>query len=550
MKPESFLKGTAILIAAAVVTKVFGALFTIPLARLIGAEGVGLLHMASPVFTMALVLCVSGLPVATSKLVAERLAQNDRDGARQVLLVCLAFVVPVGTALFAVLCGGAGFLSTTLIRDPRAYFAMRYLSPTLVVSPIASVLRGYFQGHRTMIPTAASQVVEQVARVVAGLGFAYALLPRGVHWAAAGAAAGSWAGAAAGLCLLAAFYFRTAKEQRGSRSRRGSPRARKPSRRPPGRANTPRPRATAGATLRQLLSLAGPTTLAAFVLPLLETVNALIVPARLQQAGFAVAEATRMYGHLAVMAVGLVALPGVVTTAVATSLVPQVAAADAGGEVHRARLLARQAVRSAVVIGLPAAAGLAVLPTQICALLFNDPAGGAPLSVMAFASLFFCLQQTTAGVLNGSGRVLLPARNGLVGAVVAGGVNYVLTAVPGIGIRGAAFGTGLAFLVAGVLNTIAVADVTGEGVRLMSAGWRAVAGCVVMVPAVKGVYRLLFGYTCSNSVSTVAAIVAGAFLYGCVLIILGEIAQREVAAIPLVGRPLAHALRSAGILRK
>ncbi|MCR4401715.1 MAG: polysaccharide biosynthesis protein [Firmicutes bacterium] len=550
MKPESFLKGTAILVAAAVVTKIFGALFTIPLARLIGAEGVGLLHMASPVFTLALVLCMSGLPVATSKLVAERLAKNDRDGARQVLLVCLAFVIPVGGILAAALREGADLLSATLIGDPRAYLPMRFLSPILLVSPVAGVLRGYFQGHRTMVPTAVSQVAEQVVRVVAGLGLAYALLPRGVHWAAGGAAAGGVAGAVVGLCMLAAFYCESAKEGAGSRFGRASSRMRRAPRRSSRLARKPRPLATSWATLRQLLSLAGPTTLAALVIPLLDTINALIVPARLQQAGFAVTEATRLYGHLAVMAVGLVALPGVVTAAVATNLVPQVAAADAGGEARRARRLARQAVRSAVVLGLPAAAGLGVLPTQICSLLFNDPAGGVPLSAMAFASVFFCLQQTTAGVLNGFGKVLVPARNGLVGAVLAGGVNYVLTAVPGIGIRGAAFGTGLAFLVAGALNTVAVARATGEGIRLLSSGWRVVAGCAAMVPAVKIVYRLLLGYTYRNSVATVAAIAVGASLYGFILLVLGEIAQREVAAIPLIGRPLAHALRSSGILRR
>lgn len=545
MKSQSFLKGTAILVAAAIITKAFGALFTIPLARLIGAEGVGLLHMASPVFAIALVLCVSGLPVATSKLVAERVARDDRDGARQVLLVCLAFVIPVGVALSAALYAGAGFLSTIVVRDPRAYFAMKYLSPALALTAVSSALRGYFQGHRTMIPTAASHVAEQVVRVMVGLGLAYAFLSRGVQWAAAGAAAGSCAGAGAGLLLLAAFYLKTTGEGPAARQRPFTERRARARR---GSANNPR--TPAGETLSQLLSLAGPATVAALALPLLDALNAAIVPARLQQAGFPVAEATRLYGHLAVMAVGLVALPGVVTAAVATSLVPQVAAADAGGEMPRARRLARQAVRSALVIGLPAAAGLAVLPTQICALLFNDPAGGAPLSAMAFASLFFCLQQTTAGVLNGSGRVLVPARNGLIGALVAGGVNYVLTAMPGIGIRGAAFGTGLAFLVAGMLNTIAVGNVTGEGLRLLGAGWRAFAGCAVMVPAVSGVYRVLLGYTYNNSVSTVAAIAAGVLVYGAVLIVLGELAYREVAVVPLIGHPLARALQRAGILRR
>ncbi|HHY31827.1 MAG TPA: polysaccharide biosynthesis protein [Firmicutes bacterium] len=542
MKSESFLKGTAILVAAAVVTKAFGALFTIPLARLIGAEGVGLLHMASPVFVMALVLCTSGLPVAASKLVAERVARRDHRGARQVLQVCLGFVIPIALALSGALYASAGFLAATVVKDPRAYFAMRWLSPALLISPIAGALRGYFQGYRTMIPTAASQVAEQVVRVVAGLAFAYALVPRGVQWAAAGAAAGSWAGAAAGLCVLAAFYFTACGEQARSSPARGAFELAK--------SHARVQRSGPGATLCQLLSLAGPATLGALVLPLLEAINAVVVPARLQQAGHAVAEATRLYGHLEVMALGLVALPGVVTVAVATSLVPQVAAADACGEVQRSRRLARQALRSAFVIGLPAAAGLAVLPTQLCSLLFKDPAGGTPLSAMAFSSLFFCLQQTTAGVLNGYGRVLVPARNGLIGAAVAGGVNYVLTAMPEFGIRGAALGTGLAFVVAGTLNTAAVARASGDGWRLLAVGWRALAGCIVMVPVVTCVYQSCLAYSYDNSLSTVAAVVAGAIVYAVVLTVLGEFAYREVAAVPLVGRDLADALRRAGLLRK
>ncbi|MDI7245983.1 MAG: polysaccharide biosynthesis protein [Bacillota bacterium] len=547
MKSQSFLKGTAILVAAGIATKVLGALFTIPLARLIGAEGVGLLHLASPVFSMALVLCVSGLPVATSKLVAERLARGDPSGARQVLLVCLGLVIPVGMVLSAALYAGAGFISTSVVRDPRAYFPMKYLSPALALAAVSSVLRGYFQGHRTMIPTAASHVVEQVVRLVVGLGLAYAFLPRGAQWAAAGAAAGSSTGAAVGLVMLGVFYLVAAVDRPAPATLR-----RVPPRRWPGERRRQRtlPGSAAGGTLRQLLSLAGPATVAALTLPLLDVINAVVVPARLQQAGWSVTDATRLYGHLSVMAVGLVALPGVVTSAVATNLVPQVAAADARGERRRARMLARQAIRSALVIGLPASAGLAVLPTQICALLFKDPAGGVPLSSMAFASVFFCLQQTTAGVLNGSGKVLLPAKNGIVGAIAAGAVNYVLTAVPEVGIRGAAVGTGLAFLVTAALNTGAVGRLTGEGIGLLAVGWRALASCALMVPVVGTVSRVLLARTLSNSLSTSAAILAGILVYSLGLVALGELAYREVALIPFIGPRLARALQRAGVLRK
>ncbi|MFZ5925207.1 MAG: putative polysaccharide biosynthesis protein [Bacillota bacterium] len=544
MKAQSFLRGTVVLVAAGIVTKVLGALFTIPLTRLIGAEGVGLLHMASPVFVTALVLCVSGIPVATSKLAAERLATGDRPGARQVLLVSLALMLPVGTAFSLALYAGAGFITTFIVKDPRAFFPLRYLAPAVAVVSVSSVLRGYFQGHRTMVPTGTSHVLEQIVRVAVGLGLAYLFLPRGVQWAAAGSAMGSLAGAAAGLALLVVFFLVTERQDLDAGGRRPLRRAL------PGKQPEATPPATAFETAKRLVSLAAPVTLAALVGPLLEALNAIIVPARLQFAGFSVVQSTELYGRLSVMALSLVALPGVAAAAIATSLVPQVAAAYAGGKLRRGRELARQAVRSALVVGIPATVGLAVLPAQICAFLFGDPGGGVPLSAMAFSSVFFCLQQTTAGVLNGIGKVHIPAMSGLAGALVAALVNFILTGMPEVGIRGAALGTGLGFLVAGVLNTLAVGGLTGDGIRIFGVGWRALLGSAAMAPLVAGVYRALLECTYSNAVSTVAGILAGIAAYGFALIVLGELSCRELALIPFVGRPLARLLLSATILRK
>lgn len=540
MKAQSFLRGTVVLVAAGIVTKVLGALFTIPLTRLIGAEGVGLLHMASPMFVTALVLCVSGIPVATSKLAAERLATGDRTGARQVLLVSLALMLPVGAAFSLALYAGAGFITTFIVKDPRAFFPLRYLAPAVAVVSVSSVLRGYFQGHRTMVPTGTSHVLEQIVRVAVGLGLAYLFLPRGVQWAAAGSAMGSLAGAAAGLALLVVLFLVTERQDLGAGGRQSFP-AKQPD------ATLP---ATACETAKRLVSLAAPVTLAALVGPLLEALNAIIVPARLQFAGFSVVQSTELYGRLSVMALSLVALPGVAAAAIATSLVPQVAAAYAGGKLRRGRELARQAVRSALVVGIPATVGLAVLPAQICTFLFGDPGGGVPLSAMAFSSVFFCLQQTTAGVLNGIGKVQIPAMSGLAGALVAALVNFILTGIPEVGIRGAALGTGLGFLVAGVLNTLAVGGLTGDGIRIFGVGWRALLGSAAMAPLVAGVYRALLECTYSNAVSTVAGILAGIVAYGFALIVLGELSCRELALIPFVGRPLARLLLSATILRK
>lgn len=536
MKTQSFLSGTLTLLGAGIITKALGALFVIPLTRLIGAEGVGLLQMASPVFVAVLVLCASGIPVATSKLVSERLAVGDESGIRQVVSVCLGAMIPVGILLSYALYAGAGLIAVFIVRDPRVFFPLRCLSPAICFVTCSAVFRGYFQGLRIMAPTAVSSVTEQVVRVIVGLGLAYALLPRGVHWSAAGAAIGGSCGSFAGLLLLIIYFMAVGKKnvtQKGRLKQTGL--------------STPSPdRRSSLSTLKEVARLATPVTMASLVWPLQDFLSAAIIPARLQNIGFSVSRSAELYGRLSGMALGLVALPGVLTTAMAINLIPQVAASHAKGQRRRTVQLTKSAVRGALLVGIPASVGLLTLPTEISALVFGDPGAGVPLRIMAFGATFLCLQQTTASVLNGVGKVGVPLRNGLIGAACATLANYVFTGIPGVDIKGAAFGIGLGFLITGTLNMIDCGKMTGSGLKLFATGWRAAAGSAIMFPVVKGINGLLLMRTLSSAVSASCAILTGVVVYGLALVFLGELSSREIAVIPVVGNSLARAFRHVG----
>jgi stage V sporulation protein B len=539
MKTQSFLSGTLILLGAGIITKALGALFIIPLTRLIGAEGVGLLQMASPVFVTALVLCASGIPVATSKLVSERLAVRDESGVRQVVRVSLAAVIPVAILLSYALYTGAGFIAAFIVRDPRVFFPLRCLAPAICFITCSAVFRGYFQGRRIMAATAVSNVTEQVVRVVVGLGLAYALLPRGVHWSAAGAAIGGSCGAFAGLLLLVIYFIAVGRENPIPLGGPKSSSILTPSLR----------RQSSFSTLKEVVRLATPVTIASLVLPVQDFLNAAIIPARLQHIGFSISRSAELYGRLSGMALGLVALPGVVTTAMAINLIPQVAAAHATGHGTRTVQLTKSAVRGALLVGIPASVGLLTLPTEISALVFGDPGAGVPLRVMAFSATFLCLQQTTASVLNGVGKVGIPLRNGVIGATFATLANYILTGIPGVDIRGAAFGIGLGFLVTGILNVGSCGKVIGASLDLLTIGWRAAAASAIMFPVVQGINGFLLMRTLSCAVSTSCAILGGVVAYGLALVFLGELSSREIAVIPVVGDSLAKAFRFAGWAR-
>ncbi|NLS45158.1 MAG: polysaccharide biosynthesis protein [Firmicutes bacterium] len=526
------------MLSAGIITKVLSALFIIPLTRLIGAEGIGLLQMASPIFVAVLVLCASGIPIAVSKLVSERLAVKDEAGVRQIVLVCLGTMIPIGLLLSYVLYIGADRIASFVIKDPRVFFPLRCLSPTIFFVTCSAVLRGYFQGHRIMTLTAVSNITEQIVKVAIGLGLAYILLPRGVHWSAAGAAAGGTVGSAAGFLVLTICFIM--RNQRKSVSiNRGN------------RRNIPAPSLCAesfSSTLRQIIVLAAPVTVTTLVWPLQEFLNAAIIPARLQYIGFSLSHSVELYGCLSGMALGLVTLPCVVTTAMAMNLVPGVASAYVKKRRHRVIHLAKNAVRGAFLVGTPASIGLLALPTEISLLLFGYPGAGPLLEIMAFSAVFLCLQQTTAGILNGVGKVGIPLLNSLIGAACTIVTVYTLTGIRGLDIRGAAFGIGLGFFVTGALNTIALWKVTGAGFDFFVTGWPPAVASGVMFPTVKAINGFLLIRTLNTTISTSCAIFAGAVVYGLTLIFLGGLSLKEISVIPVIGSPLAKVLKFSGLL--
>ncbi len=194
---------------AGLLVKVFGSVNRILLSRLLGGEGIGLYQMAYPVYLLLLAVSAAGIPVAISIMVSGYLARGDYGNVRRILRVSLLLMTVVGVVLASLLAIGADLIVTGgIISDQRVYFALLALVPAVLLGTVLASLRGYFQGHQLMLPTAVSQIVEQFVRVTAMLLLAYALLPRGLEYAAAGAALGTVPGSAAGLVVLIIFYYK------------------------------------------------------------------------------------------------------------------------------------------------------------------------------------------------------------------------------------------------------------------------------------------------------------------------------------------------------
>ncbi len=196
---QTFIKGAMILLAAGIINRLLGFVPRIALPRIIGAEGVGLYQLSYPFLTVMLTIITGGIPLAVAKWIAEAESQGDSIRVKYIFRTAMGLVTLLGILMTAVMLLGAPWITKHVLPDARVYRTFLVMTPMLLIIGISSVYRGYFQGKQNMIPTAVSQIVETVLRIIASLSFAYMLLPYGLEWAAAGAMLGAVVGEIGGL---------------------------------------------------------------------------------------------------------------------------------------------------------------------------------------------------------------------------------------------------------------------------------------------------------------------------------------------------------------
>ncbi len=538
MTRQSFVRGAAILTLAGMSVRIVGAFFRIVLAMLIGDEGVGLFQMAYPVYSTLLAVSTAGIPIAISKLVAENLAAGDYRGASRIFRVALSILTVSGLAITGVLFLAAGFFARNVAQDPRAYLPLVSIAPAIFLVTVMSAYRGFFQGQQQMLPTALSQITEQVGRVITALLLVVVLAPRGLEYAAAGASFGAVAGAFAGLLVLLVFWGkqRTAflKRLRERHGEGGRP---------------------FWAIIGDILRLAVPITLGSLVMPLITIVDLSIVPQRLHDAGFDTGKATALYGQLTGMATPLVHIPTIITVALAISLVPAISEAVALKRTRIIRDRSFLAVRLTLLLAVPSAAGLYLLAEPITAFLFDNPEAGAVLAAMAPGVIFLTLYQTTSGILQGLGHPAEPVKSLFLGALVKTVLTWLLTANILLHTKGAAYATVAGFGLAAFLNFYRVCRLSGMPLRPVETLLKPLIASAAMGVAVISIYGrlsrlfLLTGPARANAAAVLSAITAGVMVYGVMLFVLGAVTRSDLMTIPRVGPALVRVAEKLHLLR-
>ncbi|MCI1944595.1 putative polysaccharide biosynthesis protein [Clostridium luticellarii] len=497
MNKQSLIKGTVVLGLAGIISKFLGLFFRWPLQMLIGDEGVGYYQMSFPLY-MFFIAAASGIPVAVSKMVSERNAVGDYEGIVQVLRKSILLMFILGTGFTAVLLIFSNPIIHFLKWDRKSYYSLVAIAFAPMFISIMSAFRGFFQGLQNMNYTAVSQIIEQIGRVIVGVGLAYLLLPRGIEYSAGGAAMGAAAGGLFGGIYLIIKYFHVRKEIDIFKVEDNRD------------------------ILSRLLYIAVPISLGAAVSSIMSLIDSALVPQKLLEAGFTYKNAAILYGQLTGKAFIMINVPLTVSAALCSSLMPIIAESHILNRNSDVMNKVDLAFKLSMVIAIPSMLGLYTLAYPILDLIFpGQSAGSSILQYSALSIPFIILVQTSTAVLQGIGHYIRPVFNLSLGCIVKIIITLFLVPIPWINIYGAILGSTAGYGLTCVLNILFLTKRLKININYFETMIKPAFASIFMIIAVVIIYLYVYNYTVSIRVACFLGMISGLIIYVPLVIVFG-----------------------------
>ncbi|KQL51381.1 hypothetical protein AN964_20620 [Heyndrickxia shackletonii] len=411
---KKLFKGAFILTIAAAITKILSAVYRVPFQNIVGDVGFYIYQQIYPIYGVAIALATYGFPVIISKFVAEGEASNNIS-VKQMMRSIFILLSFLGIILFLLFFIGASFFAD-LMGDPKLSSLIKIIAFSFLLVPFISVIRGFFQGRGNMLPTAVSQVTEQFIRVTSILLLTFFLVRRGysLYVAGEGALIGSIAGGVVSLLLLVLLLFRYKNKH------------------PLRVGNT---QVKLGKTfLLQGLAIC----ISGMLLVLFQLVDSLNIYALLTKSGVSFGDAKTLKG-IYDRGQPLLQLGTIVATSLSLTLVPVISGAYKNGDLSILKEKVSIAIKISFIVGIGSTVGLIniIQPTNI--MLFKNDYGSLVLAVFSISILFSSIILTVTGILQGIGRVYIPAVYMIIGVILKFFANQMF--VPKLGTLGASLAT-------------------------------------------------------------------------------------------------------------
>ena len=540
-KAANFVVQGSILAAAGILVRIIGMLYRMPLNDIIGKQGNGYYTSAYNVYNILLILSSYSMPVAVSKMISSRLARGEYANCRRILRVGLIYATVAGGAAAAILWFGAD-LFAELIKTPMSRYALKTLAPTIWIMAYLGVLRGYFQGMGTMVPTAFSQIIEQIVNAVVSVAAAGLLFQTGLSLNAArgaedysyalGAAGGTIGTGAGALTALLFFILLTAT---------AGERALLSIKRKPG---SGRPRRESYGRLMYLLTITVvPIVISSGVYNCSNVVDNYLFGQGMDRLGYGADEIAIFWGALGQYQL-LFNIPVAVSNALSSSLIPSLTRAVSRGDRKQARARIASSIRFSMLIAIPAAVGITVLADPVCNLLFVSEDNSLLIRLSMAGSLavvFYSLSTVTNAVLQGLNRMDLPIRHSAIALIVHVAVLEILLLGLKLGIYSVVIANIVFAFVMCLLNGFSIRRAARYRQEIKKTFLLPALCSVFMGAAAYGVYRGLLAALpwaarsgrVGMAVLVVPSVAAAMAVYGLLLVRLGAVNEEELREMPM-----------------
>ena len=460
MKKQGLLASSFILMISVVVSRIAGLLFKIPLTNLLGGAGMGYFQSAYTVFTPIYSICAVSLSPAIATLVAENSAYSKYKSIKNIKATALLIFCILSLILTLIPIVFSRFIATRIIGNQNAQYAIMAIAPCIFFGTVTAIYRGYFEGLRNMIPTAVSQMIEAVVRVICGLGFAYFCAYRfgGINdytlpFISAAAIMGITAADLAGLMYIIIQYKISGDGITQSMLQNDKSRQRKRT------------------ALGQLVSLMIPISLASLVSSLMNTVDLSTIMlciksslrndptlytekyAEIIESGVSLDELPNfLYGSFTGLAMTVFSLAPSLCSVFSKSCLPTISEAYAKKETDTVSKEIIRVIAMICLISVPAGLGLCVMSKEVLDILFATrqseiAVSVVPLAIISLGTPFLAISGAAFAMLQAVGKQDMPVKITLIAAVIKLILNMILVPLTSLGISGAAISTLTSFVI-------------------------------------------------------------------------------------------------------
>ena len=527
----NFLAQGTILVIASFVAKAIGMIYRIPLTHILGDDGNGYYSTANEIYTIILMISSFSLPLAVSRLVAEREYAGEVKNSYKVLICSLRFAAVTGGILSILTFLLGGVITKYVMGVELASYALRVLAPAIFLFALTGVLRGFFQGHGTMVPTAVSQIIEQIINAIVSVAGAYVMLQYGLKLgekkgdaelgtalAAAGGTFGTVASVGVALLFMIVIYlgYRNGFKRRMKKDKT-------------------RRRESDRAIYRAITYTILPIVLSTLVYNISTIIDQGVFNHILAGMGFTQKQYATVWGIYSGKFRVLMNVPLSIASCLAPSVVPALTEAMANNDLREAGLRTRDTIRYTMVFTIPCAVGMAALARPIMMMLYgNNDSLALAAGIMqsgALLTVLLALSTLTTGILQGLGEMQAPLVHAATAVAIHLGFLVLFVVKFKWNIYGVVYANIIFGLIICLLNARSIRKKLHYRQEIKKTFLVPVIAAGVMGIAAYLVHRV-FNLFAGNTISTILAVCVGAVVYGLCLVKLGGILEREIRRLP------------------